>query len=139
MKKKIYRLTPDEKQKVMKALALQLGEKEKILFAYAFGSFAEDMPFHDIDVGIYLSVIEQKSASQYGLELAGELERRLSLPVDVRVLNFAPVSFLYHVLRGKIIFERDEDLRSEIVEQTVRRYLDIKPIIKKGIQEAFAA
>lgn len=139
MKKKIYRLTPDEKQKVMKALALQLGEKEKILFAYAFGSFGEDMPFHDVDVGIYLSVIEQKSASQYGLELAGELERRLSLPVDVRVLNFAPVSFLYHVLRGKIIFERDEDLRSEIVEQTVRRYLDIKPIIKKEIQEAFAA
>ncbi len=139
MKKKIYRLTPDEKQKVMKALALQLGEKERILFAYAFGSFAEDMPFHDIDVGIYLSVIEQKSASQYGLDLAGELERRLSLPVDVRVLNFAPVSFLYHVLRGKIIFERDEDLRSDIVEQTVRRYLDIKPIIKKGIQEAFAA
>lgn len=139
MKHKIHRLTIEEKQKVLNQLSGTMGENENILFGYAYGSFAEEMPFHDIDVGIYVSKIEPASALEYGVDLAEKLERTVHFPVDARILNFAPVSFLYHVLRGMIIFERDEDLRAAIVEQTVLRYLDIKPIIKKGIQEAFAA
>ena len=57
--------------------------------------------------------------------------------MDVRILNLAPLSFLYHVIRGKLIFEKDEEIRVRVVEQTIARYLDLKPIIWKGIKEAF--
>jgi len=57
--------------------------------------------------------------------------------VDIRVLNFAPVSFLYEVIRGNLIFERNEEIRIRVVEQTIQRYLDLKPMILRGIKEAF--
>jgi hypothetical protein len=47
--------------------------------------------------------------------------------------------FLYHVVRGLLIFERDADLRADITERTVRTYLDIKPLIRRGIKDAFAS
>jgi hypothetical protein len=139
MKHKIYRLTDEEKQSVLKRLAGSLERRDDILFAYAYGSFAEDMPFHDIDVGVYVSHVDQASVLEYAVELAGKLEEEAHVPIDVRILNFAPVLFLFHVLRGLLIFERDADLRADITEQTVRKYLDIKPFIRKGIKEAFAA
>jgi predicted nucleotidyltransferase len=139
MKQKLYRLTDEEKQGVLKRLAGSLERRDDVLFAYAYGSFAEDMPFHDIDVGVYVSNVDQASALEYAVELAGTLEREAHVPIDVRILNFAPVLFLYHVVRGLLLFERDADLRADITEQTVRKYLDIKPFIRKGIKEAFAA
>ncbi len=139
MKQKTYRLTAEEKQRVLKRLAGSLERREDILFAYAYGSFAEDMPFHDIDVGVYVSHVDQASVLENSVELAGKLEREAQVPIDVRILNFAPVLFLYHVVRGLLIFERDADLRADIAERTVRKYLDIKPLIRRGIKEAFAA
>lgn len=139
MKQKIRRTTLEEKQNILDQIREIVERIDNVQFAYAYGSFAEDMLFHDIDVGVYMSNIDKRPASQYALDLAGELGKTVNFPVDVRILNFAPVSFLYHVVRGIIIFERNEDLRAEIVERTVKRYLDIKPIIKKGIKEAFAA
>jgi predicted nucleotidyltransferase len=139
MKQKIYRLTDEEKQWMLKRLAGSLERRDDVLFAYAYGSFAEDIPFHDIDVGVYVSNIDQASALEYAVELMGELEGKVRVPIDVRILNFAPVLFLYHVVRGLLIFERDADLRADITERTVRKYLDIKPFIRRGIKEAFAA
>ncbi len=139
MKRKTYRLTHEDRQKVLERLSAAIERRKDIQFAYAYGSFAEDLPYHDIDVGVYLAAVEQGSTVRYAVELAGELEKVVHFPVDVRVLNSAPVLFLFHVVRGLVIFERDEDLRAEIVEQTVRRYLDIKPFIRRGIKEAFAA
>lgn len=57
--------------------------------------------------------------------------------MDVRVLNLAPVLFVYHVIRGVLIFVRNEELRVRVVEETVGRYLDLKPVIHRGIREAF--
>jgi predicted nucleotidyltransferase len=57
--------------------------------------------------------------------------------VDSRVLNFAPASFLYHVIRGKLIFEREEEVSANFTERTIQRYLDLKPLVYRGIKEAF--
>jgi hypothetical protein len=59
--------------------------------------------------------------------------------VDVRILNVAPVSFLYHVLRGQLLFCRDDEILAEVTERTISRYLDIAPLVRRGAQEAFAA
>jgi predicted nucleotidyltransferase len=136
---KSFILSDEEKQVIMKRLAGYMESREKISFAYIFGSFVDKIPFHDIDVGVYLSEIKKESATPYALDLSHFLSNALRIRTEVKVLNYAPVLFLYHVIRGRLIFERDEDIRVRIMENTIRVYLDIKPMIHRSIKEAFAA
>ena len=62
----------------------------------------------------------------------------MNYPVDIRILNFAPVPFRFQVIRGKLIYVRDEEVHSEFIEDTMRIYLDIKPILYRATKEAFA-
>lgn len=137
-KKKTYQLSGEEKQQIMQRLASFMDNQDEVVFAYAYGSFTEDIPFHDIDVGVYVSDINKEDASSYALDLSRMLGTELKIQADVRVVNFAPVSFLYYVIRGHLISDRDEDTRVQIVEDTIRRYLDIKPLIHRSTREAFA-
>jgi len=137
MKRKAYQLGREGKEKLIERLRDFLRSRDEVVFAYVFGSFLEEETFHDIDIGIYLSEIPQEESTQYGLALSQTLSSNLRIPVDVRVLNFAPVSFLYHVIRGKLIVERDEEVSTTLVEQTIQRYLDLKPLVYRGMKEAF--
>lgn len=137
MKQKTFILNREQREELIKRLERGLRDREEIAFAYLYGSFAEDISFHDIDVGIYLSGIEHEESTFYSIALSQTLCNEMKLPVDVRVLNFAPVLFVYHIIRGILIFDRNEDLRVHLVEETVRKYLDLKPMIHKGIKEAF--
>lgn len=139
MKQKVYELSGEEKQRILKQITTFMGRHKEVLFAYVYGSFTEDIPFHDIDVGIYVSGIRQEKASVYALELQHKLDKELKIGTDVRVMNFAPVSFIYSVIRGCLVSERDENKRAQVLEDAVRRYLDIKPLLYRGIKEAFAA
>ena len=137
MKRKAYQFSREGKEKLIERLKDFLGSRDEVVFAYVFGSFLEEEAFHDIDIGIYLSEITQEQSTPYGLALSQTLSNKLRIPVDARVLNFAPASFLYHVIRGKLIIERNEEVSAQITEQTVQRYLDLKPLIYRGIKEAF--
>jgi hypothetical protein len=59
--------------------------------------------------------------------------------VDVRVLNQAPLGFRYHAFRGKLLFSQDEALRTQEVERTVSRYLDLRPLQRRALKEAMTA
>jgi len=137
MKPKIYRLHPEERERIISRITGILKNRKEVAFAYIFGSFVEGEPFHDVDVGLYLSETPKERFNESSLILSQNLSRELEIPVDVRILNLAPLSFLYHVIRGKFIIEKDEETRVRVVEQTIQRYLDLKPIIWKGIKEAF--
>jgi len=139
IKKKVYRLSREEKQQIMAYLANFMENRKEVVFAYVHGSFNEDIPLHDIDVGVYVSGIKKEEASSYALEFSFMLGNTLKIRTDVRVMNFAPVSFAFHVVQGRLISEQDENARVQFVENIVRRYLDIKPLIHKNIREAFAA
>ena len=139
MKKTRHRLSFPEKQQVIKRLEkLTEGQKE-VVFAYLYGSFIQDVPFEDIDIGIYVSGIGDDEASSFAVGFAGKLSKALGLEVDVRILNFAPVSFVYHVICGQAFFDRDPEIRSRIIEDAIQRYLDIKPVLYRATKEAFAA
>lgn len=112
---------------------------EDIHFAYIFGSFIDDdMPFRDIDLGVFFAGKNRLQMSEAAVDLATILSRKTACPVDVRVLNFAPVAFVYNVLRGELIYEKNADIRCQVMENTVRAYLDMKPILYLATKEAFA-
>ena len=70
--------------------------------------------------------------------LAPRLAARLGMPVDVRVLNQAPVTFLFHVLQGRLLLSREPDFLTDLIERTARTYLDVEPVLRRATREAFA-
>ncbi len=136
VKEQLHRADSEQRREIEESLAGELAGVGDLAFAYTYGSYADMEPFHDIDVGVYLKDV-QREETQRALALSEQLSNRVGKPVDVRILNFAPVSFLFHVLRGKLIVCRDDDLLSDVIEHTVSRYLDIAPLIRHATREAF--
>ena len=136
---RLHRMNGEERHRIQQGLAAELASDRRVAFAYLYGSFVESEPFHDIDVGVYLENVQADRLTAAALDLAQRLSDSARIPVDVRVLNVAPVSFLYHVLRGQLVFCRDDAVLTEVMERTVSRYLDIAPLVRRGTQEAFAA
>lgn len=147
----------EEREKLLAVLRASLAAREDVLFAYVYGSFAANLSFHDIDVGVYLASASERKNVWADIELARDLELAVrqaliesrktsdrgaepwSIPVDVRVLNQAPTSFSYHVLRGELLFSRNEEVRVSWVAQTVARYLDLKPLRHRALKEAMTS
>jgi predicted nucleotidyltransferase len=137
--KRLYIMGSENRADLMGQMREELLSEQEVVFAYLYGSFVEEDAFHDVDVGIYLKSVKPGKATTMALALAQRLSERVRLPVDVRILNLAPVSFLYHVLRGRMILSRDSAHLAEVIEHTARRYLDLAPLLRQGAKEAFAA
>lgn len=121
-------LSDAEKSSVVTAVKKTLERHAEISFAYVHGSFAKDSGFRDIDVAVYLSD-PPESALQYELALETECMAAVGkYPVDVRVLNNAPLSFRYHVIKdGITLLARNDDDRTAFQEATLAHYFDFAP------------
>lgn len=115
-----------------------LVQDSDVAFAYAHGSSLTEPAFHDIDVAVHLSGATDGHQAR-ALELAARLTRTLGIPVDVKPLNDAPVAFVFHALRGHLLFSRDDERLAAIIEDVVRRYLDVEPLVRHAAREAFAS
>ncbi|RMF91000.1 MAG: nucleotidyltransferase domain-containing protein [Nitrospinota bacterium] len=91
-----------------------------IVFAYLYGSFARGEPFRDVDVALYTS---GEKDFHYEARLSYRLKQLTGLEVDVRVINHAPVPFLYEIFReGKLLFSCNESLRTNLIDKVSRQY-----------------
>jgi predicted nucleotidyltransferase len=134
---KNYIFTKEDKDRIISMMRSFLGSQDAIEFAYLYGSFLDDLPCHDIDIGVYVQGIKGTDMLFYALELGDQFSREAGCPVDVRVLNDAPVSFLFHVLKGELLTEQNPELREQLFEKTVSRYLDMQPLLLRATREAF--
>ena len=98
----------------------------EIIFAYLHGSFVEGLPFHDVDVAVYLdpALAMATDIFDYEMGLSVELTQAIRLPVDVHVLNGAPLGFQHSVLRGEVLLVRDEDELTAFIERVGLEYMD---------------
>ena len=83
---KVHSLSPSERSQIVERLRRVLKSKDEVVFAVVFGSFLTNPVFHD-------------------------LTKRLSLPVDVVVMNHAPMWLRLRALKGKVVVDRDPMLR----------------------------
>jgi predicted nucleotidyltransferase len=112
------------KETIISILKQELQKHEEIGFAYLHGSFIEKDAFHDIDIAIFLEDLPE-SELEYELEIEAKLMQMIGGIVDVRILNDAPLSFRYHVVKAGIPFIiKDDDERAEFQEITLSRYFD---------------
>ena len=137
-KEQTYIFSKKQKEAICLRLADLIKDDSHIQFAYIFGSFNDEIPIHDIDVGILLKGILKKEATRFALDLGGSLTKSLKIPVDIRILNVAPIPFCFQVLRGKLIYVQDMEVHSMFLEDIMRRYLDIQPILHRAAREAFS-
>ena len=109
-------------------------EREGIAAAYLFGSVARGTakPGSDVDVGILYSEEPPQTLNGLGLELQGDLEELLELPVQVVVLNRAPVDLVIRVFRdGKLLVDRDRSKRVRFEVRSRNEFWDLEPILRR--------
>lgn len=126
------------KDKIIEELRYHLSEEKSIIFAYLHGSFLDTTDFNDLDIAIYLDEEASIKSDPIDLEISMSLkiDKFLHLPVDVKILNFAPLSFRYHATRGNLIISRDETVREEFICRTWSEYFDFQPVSRIYLQEA---
>lgn len=135
---RLHKITTHARNRIFERLAAEIAREPGIVFAYVYGSVLERDMVHDIDLGVYLGPTSPAKGEDLALALSERLGRLIGIPVDVRILNSAPDSFLYHVLRGTLIHCRDEGVLGDVIERAVLRYLDIAPVLRAATKEAFA-
>jgi predicted nucleotidyltransferase len=110
-----------------------LREKDEIVVAYLYGSFARDEEYgaSDIDIGL---LIEDGAKFDFDIlsTIARKLEKVVGREVDLRTLNDSETRFVYNALReAEPIFSRNEEIRRDFEYRTMRNYLDMKPFYRE--------
>ena len=133
-----HRAKYSEREKIARVIKGILEQEPHILFAFIYGSFLDSEVFRDIDVGILLRNDDATAFTTLELSLSSRIENALSgtIPVEVRVINRAPLSLQFAVIRGKLLFSRADRILEEFMIDTARQYLDFAPLRKHYIREA---
>ena len=125
--------TDNVRYQLQEALAV----RTEIIFTYLHGSFTEGLPFHDVDVAVYLdpTVAMITDIFDYEMNLSVELTRTLRFLVDVHVLNGAPLGFQHSVLQGEALLVRDEDELTDFIERVSLEYMDFAYLGRRYLLE----
>jgi hypothetical protein len=72
------------------------------------------------------------------VDIGLEIEKEMAIPIDVKILNFAPLSFKYQTSCGQLLFSRDEDKRAEFLCNTWSQYFDFRYVAQRYLQEVLS-
>jgi len=135
-KRKTYRLSKTGRREIEKKIIDRLVKKSEISFAFVHGSFVKEGYFRDIDIAIFLDQIPE-SLLDYEISLETELMNEVgSYQVDVRVLNTAPLSFKYNVIKsGSLLLVKDDNKRTDFQEAVLSHYFDFEPYRNNYLRE----
>jgi predicted nucleotidyltransferase len=117
---------PNTQYPLVDQLRDRLLARPEIAFAYLHGSFVEGLPYHDIDVAVYLNPAWTGDAFEYEMSLSTELTLALRVMVDIHALNSAPLGFCHAVLQGEVLFARDEEALADYIERVSLEYMDFE-------------
>ncbi|MEM3564178.1 MAG: nucleotidyltransferase domain-containing protein [Candidatus Jordarchaeaceae archaeon] len=119
------------------------GRYPNVVAAYVFGSRARGDYREDSDWDIGVLLLQGFEARDF-LEFLEDL--RSALDVDFKKLNLAvmndvDIDFAFQILsEGKLLYEKDADLRSDLEVNIIKRYIDAKPLLelrRKRLEELY--
>ncbi len=118
-------------------LAQALEEVPGLIAAVLYGSAAEGIPFRDLDIALVVDRSVHPAERDWDLlnDVADRLAPLVPVPVDVRVVNNAPLALRYHVVRGRPLLIRAEEAYLDFVERTLDLYFDFAPVSRRHLEE----
>ncbi len=135
-------LPTTEKEAIIRQLTQILDTREEIIFSYLHGSFVDGQYFRDLDVAVYVDEgkISREDVWDYEFKLASDLQEPIrGVIIDPKVFNYAPVGFQYHVTCGRLLTNRDDDLRVDVITRVWNLYFDQLPVIKQYLKDMVTA
>jgi uncharacterized protein len=135
---RVYDLSPLERDHIARTLAAALETDARVAFAYLHGSFVLESAFRDVDIAVFFDGSIEHPPER-ALEIGERLSALVHLPVDVRDLNTSPLTFRFHAVRGRLLCARDEGLLADVLEETMRQYFDVAPVLLHAAREAFGS
>ncbi len=132
----LNKLKKPDKEAIEQIIRRVLEKHLEISFAYLHGSFVKGDAFRDIDVAVYMEKLPE-SVLEYELKMETELIKAVGgYIIDVRVLNTAPLSFKYNVIKdGVVLLVKDDEKRADFEEATIAAYLDFLPYRNMYLEE----
>ena len=129
-----------DREQIVGGLQRELEARPEIVLALLHGSFPKGGAYRDIDVAIWLDPgrLSRDEHFRYALDLSVQLHLQLGHPIDVRVLNDAPLAFRYHALQGRPLVARDEGFLDELRARTWDDYLDFQPFARQYLREVLS-
>ena len=133
--------TPAQRRAVIEGVRAAVAAWREVEAAFLFGSFLEDEGFRDVDVAVFLANDSPALREPWSWEASHEpgLHRVLGQPVDLRVINGAPLGIQFHATGGVLVFARDEEKTADLVEVVRRRYYDFRPFAQTNLREMLRA
>jgi predicted nucleotidyltransferase len=129
-----HQLSPEVKGQTVERLKHLLSQRKEVQFVCLHGSFLEpDRGFRDIDIAVWAepSQVSRQCSLEYEWKLSSWLEHQVQYPIDVKVLNYAPIGFRHAVSGGILLVAKDEVLWYNFREQTWKEYLDFAPLVRE--------
>ena len=110
-------------------------KRNKVSFAYLFGSQADGSFSKDSDVDIAVMLpFEMKKEERFDLRLnlMGEISKILKKKVDVAVLNdIRSLYFKYIIIKeGRIIYKKTDLSPADFESKTLGIYFDFRPFLE---------
>ncbi len=133
--KKRYKIGETEFNQIISQLKSSLAANKNVVFALVYSTFLEKSDFGDIDIAVYA---DDRKEDYFDIEFSIEEEIKCGIPypVDVKILNNAPLSFCYNVIKnGVVIVNKDDSLRDEFTRMVLRNYLDFLPFRQRYLEE----
>ncbi|MCD6384158.1 nucleotidyltransferase domain-containing protein [Candidatus Sumerlaeota bacterium] len=130
-----------DKEKAVATLRELISHRDEVIFAYLHGSFLSGEGFNDIDIAVFVdeSHVPREKVLDYEFDLARQLQEVIKFPVDVRILNYAPLGFRYYATSEQVLFSRDEERRCEFLCRTWSAYFDFLPVSELYFKELLDA
>ncbi len=102
----------------------------KIEFIILYGSYLTDyhLDDSDIDLCIYIDEIKKKLT-----EIRLNLLKRFDDKFDIQMFQLLPIYVQIEVLKGKVLYVRDEGLLYEIAYDTIEEYEEFYPFYQDYI------
>ena len=128
------------REQIVGRLQRELDARPEIVLALLHGSFPDGGTHRDIDVALWLDPIRlsREERFRYAVDLSVQLHLQMASPIDVRVLNDAPLAFRYHALQGRLLVVRDETFLDELRARTWDDYFDFRPFARQYLREALS-